>query len=107
MTDEHTIFSDYGEARAFRAFQANLVKASNTADVGRAVTDVVRKTIGVSGVVYYPLHRGATPDGNVVLYSEFVDRETAARGVVTTFPKAEQELGFISSYLRDTKRTRR
>jgi len=91
---------------ALRAFEESLAQAVDTSDVTQALTQVILDTIGASGIVFYPLYRGAVPDSDVVLHSALIDKETAARLALSAFTTAEQELRFVDDYLRGTERTR-
>ncbi len=106
MTGGHSVFNDSVDARAFREYQVRLGKASTPAEAGRAMVYVLRKTVEASIILFYPLYRGADPNENMVLFVKKVDRDSVAQAAVAAFPKAEQELEFISSYLRETERTR-
>lgn len=106
MTKKDIIHPHKSSDPALRRYQQQLAEGNTLADVQTALCDVIQAAVGASGIMFFPLYRGASPDTDVVLHSALIDHETAARTAVTVFPKVERELGFISSFLRDKVRTR-
>lgn len=106
MTKVDTIHKRASLDPALRRYYQQLAEGNTLADVRQALCDVIQASVGASGIMFYPLYRGASPDPDVVLHSELIDHDLAASTAVSIFPRVEKELGFISSFLRDNVRTR-
>ena len=87
-------------------YRERMVAAKSLFDFRAALTDVILNVVGVSGILFYPLYRGAKPDADVVLHSSFVDRDRAVAAAIAAFPRLDRDFHVISSFLKESVRVR-
>jgi DNA-binding CsgD family transcriptional regulator len=106
MTNVSSIYTKARAERVIRDFHHQIKDCNTVSEVKPALSRVIRKAVGASGVVFFPFYWGITPESEVVLHSEYLDLKKVSTKIIAVLPMVNKELGFISSYQKEKVHTR-
>ena len=106
MLNVNARHADIHGRSAIEDFQHHMRDVTTLGEVRNALSRIIQKVIGASGIVFFPLHWGIKPDTEVVLHSEHIHPREAEALAIPSLPGMNRELGFLSSCQKEGADTR-
>ena len=93
MTEGDNFSKSILSSKIYRRFTQGVAAAKSLGDLQSAFAHASIETIGASGVLLFPLYRGAVPTPGVVAHSAYFAKETVGQKIIEALPRVDRELG--------------